>query len=162
MSMLSEPLKRGKWLPEWDEALSAFIGLGMTFCEAIHKVNQQFGTTFSRNAAVGRASRISLKSLNPPTPRTGFPQAPRKRPEPRPKAAPKPAILPAELIRMRCEEVIPLHLSLLELEPWSCRFPFGDSQFTFCGHVKIDGSAYCSAHYHLTRGDGTRSERAAI
>jgi GcrA cell cycle regulator len=66
-----------------------------------------------------------------------------------------------ELAKLRCAGIEPRHLSLLDLEPSDCRYPYGDGPITFCGHAKQDGSSYCSSHFHLTRGTGTSSERAA-
>jgi GcrA cell cycle regulator len=51
---------------------------------------------------------------------------------------------------------VPRHLSLLELEPNDCRYPFGGDEdgeaITFCGHPRRQGSSYCVSHFHLTRG----------
>lgn len=50
----------------------------------------------------------------------------------------------------RCIEVGPLHLSLADLTQVSCRYPYGDGPFTFCGHAKFAGHPYCEGHYALT------------
>lgn len=63
---------------------------------------------------------------------------------------------PAELAAMRCVEVEPRHLSLLDLEPKDCRFPYGDGPFTFCGLLKLDGSSYCPSHFALVRRQETK------
>lgn len=42
-----------------------------------------------------------------------------------------------------------LHLSLVELTDKQCRFPYGDSPFTFCGHATEDGSTYCPGHHAM-------------
>jgi GcrA cell cycle regulator len=49
----------------------------------------------------------------------------------------------------------PLMLSLLELTPRSCRWPFGDPDrpgFGFCGHAQAEGSSYCGAHRDISVG----------
>ena len=49
----------------------------------------------------------------------------------------------------------PLMLTLLELEPHSCRWPFGDPDrpgFGFCGHAQAEGSSYCEAHRDISVG----------
>lgn len=43
----------------------------------------------------------------------------------------------------------PLHVKLLDLEPGMCRYPFGESDFTFCGHKQTAGSSYCFEHHEL-------------
>jgi GcrA cell cycle regulator len=49
----------------------------------------------------------------------------------------------------------PLMLTLLELTPHSCRWPFGDPDrrgFGFCGHAQAEGSSYCEAHRDISVG----------
>lgn len=53
--------------------------------------------------------------------------------------------------QIRCAEVLPRHLSLLELEPDDCRYPYGEGPITFCGRAKRENSSYCPAHFDLTR-----------
>jgi len=61
---------------------------------------------------------------------------------------------------------MPRHLQLVELDAGDCRYPYGDAAegeaITFCGHPQREGSSYCLGHFHLTRGPGTASERAAV
>jgi hypothetical protein len=70
-----------------------------------------------------------------------------------------------ETLKLRCVEIDPRHLSLTDLEPDDCRYPYGGEEeseaITFCGHPRRQGSSYCAPHFHLTRGPGTASERAA-
>jgi GcrA cell cycle regulator len=58
--------------------------------------------------------------------------------------------------KLRCVEVNPRHLSLVDLEPGDCRYPYGGEEdgdvITFCGHPQREGSSYCVPHFHLTRG----------
>ncbi len=37
-------------------------------------------------------------------------------------------------------------VSLLDLEPQHCRWPYGDGPFTFCGKNKVSGKSYCEFH----------------
>jgi GcrA cell cycle regulator len=57
-------------------------------------------------------------------------------------------------------EVAPLHISLCDLTPKTCRWPYGDGPFTFCGCEKNDGGPYCYAH-HLQSVERPRMRRAA-
>jgi len=45
-----------------------------------------------------------------------------------------------------CEEVVPRHLILAELEPHHCRWPYGTGPYTFCGLDQYEGSSYCLGH----------------
>lgn len=130
------------------------------------------GLYVSRNAVVGLVHRMGLniKHKTEIHPQTNNPGRVRRAPKPRlvsgePKrqyrrSAPR---FDAETIALRCVEIEPLNISLLDLEDHHCRYPFGDepSLMTSCGHPKMKGSSYCVPHFHLTRGEGTPGERAA-
>ena len=59
-----------------------------------------------------------------------------------------------ELKAMRCAEITPLGLTLLELEHGQCRYPYGETGegtgVTFCGHPALKDRSYCSAHFALS------------
>ena len=78
---------------------------------------------------------------------------------------PMPVFERVELPALRCVEIVPRHLSLVDLEPGDCRYPYGGDEegeaITFCGHPRREGSSYCAPHFHLTRNPDLRSERAA-
>ena len=57
-----------------------------------------------------------------------------------------------DIAELRAADVVPLHLNLLDLEHGQCRYPYGDSPFTFCGHPVLHGS-YCVPHAFLCSGD---------
>ncbi len=67
--------------------------------------------------------------------------------------------------KIRCADVVPRHLSLIDLGRGDCRYPYGGDAkaeaITFCGHRRRPGSSYCAAHFDLTQGLGTASEREA-
>jgi GcrA cell cycle regulator len=166
------------WAPQHSEALREYLARGMSYSEIADAINAKFKTAYSRNAAIGRAKRMGLAGPERP-------QDPRKQP---PKHWSKPArttaprlhklrerhqaqflrimpIFEAEPVKLRCVEIDPRHLSLVDLEPGDCRYPYGgDAEgeaITFCGHPQREGSSYCAPHFHLTRGPGTVSERSA-
>jgi GcrA cell cycle regulator len=72
----------------------------------------------------------------------------------------------AETVKLRCVDIDPRHLSMIDLEPGDCRYPYGGDEegeaITFCGHPRRRGSSYCTAHFHLSRGPGTAAEHTAI
>lgn len=54
--------------------------------------------------------------------------------------------LPAVPFEPRAADVVPLNVSLLDLEWHQCREPYGDGPFTFCGHTAIPGKSFCTHH----------------
>jgi GcrA cell cycle regulator len=70
-----------------------------------------------------------------------------------------------EPVKLRCVEIDPRHLSLQDLEPDDCRYPYGGDEegeaITFCGHPRRQSTSYCAAHFYLTRGPETAPERTA-
>lgn len=160
------------WAPEHSGALRELFALRLSFGRIAAVINRKFNTVYSRNAVLSRARRMGLAGND----RSGsFPCA-----EPRldrpgevhlvgstsPKF-PWP-VLPFEEtkpVELRCVEIDPRHLSLIELERDDCRYPYGGDEegeaITFCGHPRRPGSSYCTPHFHLSRGSGTLSERTA-
>lgn len=55
---------------------------------------------------------------------------------------------PIPFIVSACD-VEPLNISLLDLTPKQCRFPYGESAITFCGHQVIEGHSWCSGHARI-------------
>ena len=78
---------------------------------------------------------------------------------------PVPAFGETKPVQLRCVEIDPRHLSLIDLERGDCRYPYGGDEegeaITFCGHPRRPGSSYCTPHFHFSRGPGTPSERTA-
>ncbi len=161
------------WPDEHSEALREYFAKGMSYGEIAGAINSRFGTVYSRNAALGRAKRLGLcdssrRRQNPP------PKAKRPRPRNlRERSAsepmrPRPIFKDAEKPKLRCVEIDPRHLSLVELERGDCRYPYGGDEegeaVTFCGHPRRNGSSYCTPHFHLARGParlgvGTRRQQ---
>jgi GcrA cell cycle regulator len=164
-------MQSSDWPPEHSEALRAHLARGMSYSEIAEAINAKFGTRYSRNAAIGRGKRMGLAGPERPD---DFPKPPPKASRPRlerlrerhaPESGrPVPVFVPVETVKLRCVEIDPRHLSLLELERGDCRYPYGGDgegeAISFCGHPQRPGSSYCTLHFHLTRGPGTASERA--
>jgi len=160
------------WPPAHSDALREYLGHRMSFSEITRAINARFNTVYSRSAVLGRAKRIGIASINRPGGRTKPPPIARQpgpdRPRERHDAVffrPTPVFEPVKPVKLRCVEIVPRHVSLLELAPGDCRYPYGGDDegeaITFCAHPRRAGSSYCAPHFHLTRGSGTASERAA-
>jgi GcrA cell cycle regulator len=160
------------WPPSHCEALKEFVTKGMSYSDAANALNARFGTAYSRNAALGRARRMGLGEPDrpPPTPGTvesQFQRAVSSRTD-------DPALLKllrcrpvfsrVEGVQLRCVEVAPRHLELIEIEEGDCRYPYGGDEegdaITFCGRPRRKGSSYCAPHFHLARNPDVPAKRA--
>jgi GcrA cell cycle regulator len=157
------------WAHEHCDALREYHAKGMSYAEIAEAINAKFETVYSRNAALGRARRMGLADPDRPKspPKSSAPQLQRIRERNTASSLQlTPVFEPVETVKLRCVEVDPRRLSLIDLEPGDCRYPYGgDAEgeaITFCGHPRRRGSSYCTAHFDLSRGPGTASERTAI
>jgi GcrA cell cycle regulator len=160
------------WTPEHSSALREHLAKGMSYSEAAEAINAKFNTAYTRHAAIGRARRLGLLAAARPGDSSRL--APKAHPSSSGKMRERYAsmsgwIMPVfereETAKLRCVETDPRHLTLLELEPGDCRYPYGGDEegeaITFCGQPCREGSSYCAPHFHLSRGPGTAAERAA-
>jgi GcrA cell cycle regulator len=148
------------WAPEHSDALRNYVAKGMSFSKIARAINARFNTSYSRNAAIGRAKRMGLAGLDrpgasarPQISRLGDPRAESKVPKFR--WPPKPVFEDVKPVKLRCVEIEPRHLALIELAWGECRYPYGgDAEgepITFCGHPRRPGSSYCTPHFRLSR-----------
>jgi GcrA cell cycle regulator len=158
------------WPPEHTKALRDYRASGMSYSEIAQAINAKFGTAYSRSAVIGRAQRTERAGPTPPNrpaPKTKRSSLERPRERHIPELVQRmPIFEREETARLRCVEIDPRHLSLFDLGPGDCRYPYGgdeeDEAITFCGHPRRRGASYCGPHFYLTRGPGTASERAAV
>jgi GcrA cell cycle regulator len=165
---------QSNWAEEHSQALREYLERGLSFSQVADAINARFNSAYSRNATIGRARRMGLSGPE----RADHRARPKPRPKPCParlqkmraglaaKSRPRLAVLKrARALKLRCVGIVPLHLSLVDLEPGDCRYPYGGDKegepITFCGHRRREGSSYCVSHFHLTSSPGTASERAA-
>jgi GcrA cell cycle regulator len=158
------------WAPEHSGALRELFARRLSFASIAAVINRKFNTAYSRSAVLGRARRMGLAGtdrlspcvqprldrlgeihlVEPASPKPPWPVPPFKETRP---------------VELRCVEIEPRHLSLVELDDGDCRYPYGGDEegdtITFCGHPRRPGSSYCAPHFHLSRGPGTPSERTA-
>ncbi|MGM4906287.1 GcrA family cell cycle regulator [Tardiphaga sp. 866_E4_N2_3] len=151
-----------KWTPEQDSDLRRLIDLGRSFSAAAEQINADYATTFSRNAAIGRAHRLGIK-----TERRGMPGAGRKPTGRKPRPA-KP-VFPKQIVIRAPEPVIEpapfigsLNLPFGDLRPFStdrvnqCRFIEGASpDFLCCGTETLPGASWCGHHHEITHTQDT-------
>jgi GcrA cell cycle regulator len=159
------------WPPEHSDALREYFAKGMSYSEIAGAINAKFKTAYSRNAALGRAKRMGLEGPEPasdsrhgPKPAAKAPLCRRREHRRHEFMLPMPVFERTETAPLRCVEILPRHLSLVELEPGDCRYPYGGDAdgeaITFCGHRRRVGSSYCAPHLNLTREPAAISERA--
>jgi len=155
----------GTWLHPHVEELKTLWARGDS-CSAIAKhINRMFGTGYSRNAIIGKASRLHLPmrvgSIKDDGTKLRAIRARRSawsRAQRRQERAKKGNPALRELLAANDgyvpppeEIVIPIaeRKTLQQLENGDCRWPIGDPQapdFHFCGKTKIQGLSYCEAH----------------
>ncbi|MEK9282874.1 GcrA family cell cycle regulator [Bradyrhizobium sp. ISRA442] len=160
-------MEPGNWTSEHSDALRDYFLKGMSYAEIGREINSRFGTAYTRNAVVGRAKRLGLAapsrmkspSIVPTFPGEPCPFLPRPQALQSWSVPPKSATKPAGPVKLRCVGIKPRLISLLELTPGDCRYPYGgdkdEEEITFCGHPRQPGASYCTPHFHLTRGPGT-------
>jgi GcrA cell cycle regulator len=165
---------QSNWAEQHSQALREYLGKGLSYSEAARAINGRFNTSYTRNAAIGRAKRMGLSGAAQPD----CPAKAKKPRQPNPgrlfkrrarllkaSRAREEVFARAAALKLRCVAIMPRHLSLIELEDGDCRYPYGGEAegepITFCGHPRREGSSYCVSHFHLTRGAGTASERTA-
>jgi GcrA cell cycle regulator len=160
----------GQWPEEHTRELTRLCGEKYSYRAIAGVMNAKFGTNYTKNAVLGKAARIGIvKEAAPSVPGNHKPKVERKAPykirAPRVRIETV-RIVPAngnstamriintvsfELAQLRCVEIEPRHLSIIDLEPNDCRYPYGDETVTFCGHPKREGSSYCTPHFALCR-----------
>jgi GcrA cell cycle regulator len=151
------------WPQEHSRALRELHARGMSYGEIAAEMNARFGTSYTRNAVLGRGKRMGFVSSEAARDR----QPPRRLLAKAERAQAQtahdrrlpiviPPVLPrAEPVQLRCVGISPRLISLTDLEPGDCRYPYGGDTdgdpIVFCGHPRQPGSCYCTPHFHLTR-----------
>ena len=164
-------MEPSNWAPAHSDALRKYFAMGMSFAEIARAINRKFKTHYSRCAAIGRARRLRLGGAGRPEEVTLM--VPKAQSSNLHKVVKSQEALAKwlarltdrkEMPKLRCVEVDPRGLSLLELKAGDCRYPYGGDEegeaITFCGRPKRKGSSYCTAHFHLTRNPEIVPERA--
>lgn len=147
------------WTEERTERLRTLYATGLS-CSLIAA---ELGGDITRNAVIGKVHRANLprrgkggnysvkgltvKKRAPPTV-----QKARQRYSPESKRV-MTIFQSAEMIKLRCVEIVPLNLTLMELDSTTqCHYIPGDD-LLYCGHPLQAGSSYCAPHHALSRSE---------
>jgi GcrA cell cycle regulator len=143
------PAKEPTWTPERVELLKIRFAAGLSCREIANDLG------VSRNAVIGKISRLDLTRENEPR-RTARKDDAKRR---RTRSVPR---LQYQLLRKLYDEAEPAAdpgtissehpCSLLELSEHKCRWPIstpGTDDFCFCGNRPLDGLPYCVGHTRL-------------
>lgn len=138
------------WTPDRVDQLRNCVVAGLSCSQIAAEIG------VSRNAVIGKISRLGLSPARPAATRSSLPRAGRPQPSGR-----------RRLLRQLCAEAItvadevPLAIgpvdstkicSLLELSDGRCRWPInepGAAEFAFCGSDSIRGFPYCASHVRM-------------
>lgn len=135
------------WPDHHERALRSYVASRAgSFVQITALMNAQLGTSYTRNAIIGKSKRMKLASNNPPGKHVPSDNKP-KRITVKPA---KPAPNSPEAVQLRCVEVDPQNLTIYELTDETCHWPYGEvPPLTYCGHPIFCGS-YCGAHFYLS------------
>jgi GcrA cell cycle regulator len=141
------------WTPEQDAALKAHVERNeLPYSRIKDEINAQFKTHYTRNATIGRAKRIGCCNPVRKTKRKNQYTTERVHAEPMKRVRVRPAPLPPDIRPLRCADVTPGNVRLIELGPDACKYPVDDvSPFFFCGEQQMEKEVYCPDHFRLTR-----------
>lgn len=166
---LNNPKGAKTWTDEHCDELKRLVDLNKSYRAIAHEINRKFGTSYSRNSAIGKAMRLGLAKN--PAPSVPGPKLKRRTnaefgAERRMKrkyesvrivsangnsnAMRVVKTVTIEQAALRCVEIkclVPL------LDVIGCRYTDGDGPFLFCNGPKRDGSSYCEPHFWLCRGE---------
>src|SRR5512143_1553289 len=142
-----------KWTPDLIKLLTELHTQGYSATLKAQKINEIYGTRFSRNSIIGATHRANLPK-RASTRLTGTHAIRRERPNrpPRiraerkspPPYIPVPSIVDLDIPKEQ-------RRTLLELTAHTCRWPVGEQDepgFFFCGAEPMADRPYCAAHHH--------------
>jgi GcrA cell cycle regulator len=152
------PAKEPTWTTDRIELLKSHFAAGLSCREIANEIG------VSRNAVIGKLSRLDLTREKKPDLRRVTPKTNRPGSVPR---------LQYRILRKAFAEAPPAeddrviqstqHCSLLELSEERCRWPInspGEEDFCFCGNQPLGGLPYCAGHSRLAYQPGSRLRAA--
>jgi GcrA cell cycle regulator len=145
-----------KWTTERVETLRTLWADGLSGSQIARRMRAP-----THNTVLGKMARLGLTGqTGPRKPRKSRARRPRVQPvslagstAPRERIAPLPGpkLVPCDLppadVSEPATDFVGPRLSVLGLNARTCKWPFGDGPFTFCGRPVKSGSVYCSGHH---------------
>jgi GcrA cell cycle regulator len=164
------------WKGGYDETLIASHNDKLSAAKIAEAVNGKHGTSFTRNAVIGRIHRLGLNRDKPkPVASKVAPIRTKERlavgvgaqvQAIRRKRKVSPPAPIEEVFTPRTVDLPSHRKTILDLKAMECRWPDEDRNddglHTFCGCRTADASSYCPTHAELSKGQGTASERNAL
>lgn len=131
----------GNWTFDRIQILTSGYNNGVSVVE----ICAQLGGGLSRSSVTGKANRLGLVHTNSPMLRRAKSSGVGRRQKL------TRIILPAPVIPVVSGDGAPTprNLDLFQLNDRTCRFPYGDTKFRFCGHVPEKGVPYCGFHSQI-------------
>jgi GcrA cell cycle regulator len=140
------PALQPTWTTERIELLKSCFDAGLSCREIADRIG------VSRNAVIGKISRLNLKRDKAAGPARKDPRDPRRRGGLRLRRV----ILKSVTVDEAVQPEMPVHnghtCSLFELNAATCRWPLstpGAADFCFCGNLPVEGLPYCLGHSRL-------------
>jgi GcrA cell cycle regulator len=150
-----------KWTPEHDAALIRLRSNGHSSAKAAAALNGEFGTSYSRNAVIGRVFRLQLTFPGQKRPAKVLKIRPA-----RVRSAPVKAKLPPidfDVVSDIPIDICPNRVLLLFADESHCRWPAADDGGAemVCGDTKVEGRSWCAMHCRVAfRAPETRRQAA--
>jgi hypothetical protein len=125
-------------IPGLDCRLTELNARGLPFSDIAAQLNEEFGTSLSRGACIGRASRMKLPH------RVTYHAGRVIR-----RVATKPPAQPAPTAKAR-NEPRTARCKLIELGNHDCRYPFGEvAPYLYCAQATVENSSWCPKHFRV-------------
>jgi GcrA cell cycle regulator len=160
---LPKRIQKGAWDGGPSDLLRTLWAAGCSASVCAKKINEKFGTTFTKNAVIGKRDRLRVpRRVNASSilHEVGRMRGTRSRP---PRAVEKRAVPPPKIEIIDTQIPFEQRRQLLTLGRNECHWPVGDvgdEGFFFCGGKADDGCSYCPTHYarsvarHVRTGQG--------
>jgi len=137
------------WSPEAEARLTELYTQGRAFSHIAQLLCDEGICDRTRNSVIGKVHRMRLppreRGINPMKQSRRQKQDKQNARRKLVRAARR-AVAPVK-VKPRCETIEPKHITIIELEIDSCRFPYGDNPpFTYCGLEVEAGCSYCFHH----------------
>lgn len=135
------------WTDERIELLKVLFGRGLSASQIAFELGHA-----TRNAVIGKIHRLGLSRET--AKKTAAPRVPRESKISVTRVNSNSHVLrvmPAVEVaqyELKCVEIVPLNVSLLELATDGCHYIPGDD-LLYCGHPSLEGKSYCAPHYYL-------------